>query len=95
MVIEIATLFIKPESEAEFAGGFGAAVDLLTRAAGCHGVRWGKRVEPELAYVLEVEWGELQDHFNYRETDDFKEFGTYFRQHLSKAPKVMHFEPRG
>ena len=95
MVIEIATLFVNPDAEAEFVAGFNEATPILLRQPGCKGLRWGKRVEPELAFILEVEWDDIQDHFNFRETDDFATFGTYFRPHLSKAPEVVHFEPRG
>lgn len=94
MVIEIATLFVSEETEADFVAGFSAGTDIIRRQPGCHGIRWGKRVEPELAYVLEVEWGEIQDHFNFRETEDFGAFGEHFRHLLSKAPEVVHFEPR-
>ena len=94
MVIEIATLFVNEEAEAEFVEGFGAGTAILRRQPGCRGLRWGKRVEPELAYVLEVEWGDIQDHFNFRETEDFAAFGALFRPHLSKPPEVVHFEPR-
>ena len=94
MVIEIATLYINPDVESDFVEGFTTGTEIIRRQPGCHGLRWGKRVEPELAYVLEVEWGEIQDHFNFRETEDFKTFGTHFRQHLAKAPEVVHFEPR-
>lgn len=95
MVVEIATLFVKTEAEDAFVEGFGKGTEILLRQPGCNGLRWGKRVEPELAYVLLVEWTEIQDHFNFRETDDFAAFGEFFRPHLSKAPEVVHFEPRG
>jgi len=93
MVIEIATLFVKDEAEADFVAGFTEGVEILKRQPGCRGLRWGKRVEPELAFILEVEWGEIQDHFNFRETGDFATFGGTFRPHLSKAPEVVHFDP--
>jgi len=93
MVIEIATLFVKDEAEADFVKDFTEGAEILKRQPGCKGLRWGKRVEPDLAFVLEVEWDEIQDHFNFRETEDYKNFGSLFRPHLSKAPEVVHFEP--
>ena len=95
MVIELATLFVKDKAEADFVKGFTEGVEILKRQPGCKNLRWGKRVEPKLAFILEVEWGEIQDHFNFRETDDFVAFGGHFRPHLSKAPEVVHFEPGG
>tara|TARA_B100000686_G_C16458162_1_gene795685 strand:+ start:270 stop:554 length:285 start_codon:yes stop_codon:yes gene_type:complete len=91
MVIEIATLFIKTETESDFLQGFSEGVKILRRQTGCKGLRWGKRVEADLAYILEVEWVDIQDHFNFRETQDYVEFGKHFRQHLSKNPEVVHF----
>ena len=93
MVIEIATLFVKDDAEGDFTASFGDAAGILTRQPGCRGLRWGKRVEPELAFVLEVEWEKIEDHFGFRETDDYKTFGGLFRDHLSKPPEVVHFNP--
>lgn len=93
MVIEVATLFVKDEAEADFVRDFTEGAEILRRQPGCKNLRWGKRVEPELAFILEVEWGEIQDHFNFREADDFATFGATFRAYLSKAPEVVHFEP--
>ncbi|CAN0488724.1 unnamed protein product [Discosporangium mesarthrocarpum] len=95
MVIEVATLFVKDESEGDFLAGFADAAKILERQAGCRGVRWGKRVEPELAFMLEVEWDKIEDHFGFRETEDYKTFGGMFREYLSKPPEVVHFDPAG
>lgn len=92
MVIEIATLFVKEEAEREFATSFSDAASILTRQPGCKGLRWGKRVEPELAFMLQVEWDRIEDHFAFRETEDYKTFGGMFRDLLSKPPEVVHFE---
>ena len=94
MVIEIATLYVSPEAESDFVAGFDTGTDILRRQPGCKGLRWGRRVEPDLAFVLEVEWDDIQDHFNFRETEDFAAFGTHFREFLAKPPEVVHFEPR-
>ena len=93
MVIEIATLFVKDDAERDFTASFGEAAGILTRQPGCRGLRWGKRVEPELAFVLQVEWEQIDDHFGFRETDDYKTFGGLFRDYLSRPPEVVHFNP--
>lgn len=54
MVVEIATLFVKDEAENDFTSGFAEAAEILQRQPGCRGLRWGKRVEPDLAFVLKV-----------------------------------------
>ncbi|CAN0549186.1 unnamed protein product [Laminaria digitata] len=95
MVIEIATLFIKDKAEADFTAHFDTAAEILKRQPGCRGLRWGKRVEPDLAYVLQVEWDRIEDHFGFRETNDYKTFGGYFRDYLSRPPEVVHFHPAG
>ena len=91
MVTEIATLFIRTEAESDFLQGFHEGVKILRRQKGCKKLRWGKRVESELAYILEVDWVNIEDHFKFRETEDYVEFGRYFRQYLSKNPEVVHF----
>ena len=92
MVIEIATISVRKDAEADFVKDFTSGVEILKRQPGCHGLRWGKRVEPDLAFVLEVEWNEIEDHFNFRKTEDYKTFGGFFRQYLSRAPEVVHFD---
>ena len=93
MVIEVATIYVKEEAEVEFVKDFDKGLEILKRQPGCQGLRWGKRVEPELAFVLEVEWTQIEDHFNFRETQDYDTFGGFFRQYLSQPPEVVHFEP--
>ena len=93
MVIEIATIYVKEEAEVEFVTDFAKGLEVLNRQPGCQGLRWWKRVEPELAYVLEVEWTNIEDHFNFRGTEDYVTFGGFFRQYLSQPPEVVHFEP--
>jgi quinol monooxygenase YgiN len=95
MVIEIATLFVKDEAEADFIANFDAAAEILRSQPGCKNLRWGKRVEPDLAFVLEVEWEQIEDHFGFRETEDYKTFGGLFREYLSTPPEVVHFHPAG
>jgi quinol monooxygenase YgiN len=95
MVVEIATLFVKDEAENDFTSGFAEAAEILQRQPGCRGLRWGKRVEPDLAFVLEVTWDQIEDHFKFRETEVYKTFGGLFRDYLSKPPEVVHFHPGG
>lgn len=95
MVIEVATLFVKDESEGDFLASFDEAAEILKSQPGCRGLRWGKRVEPDLAFMLEVEWDKIEDHFGFRETEDYKKFGGLFREFLSQPPEVVHFNPAG
>ena len=95
MVVEIATIYVKPEDEAAFLEGFAEGSEILRHQPGCRGLRWGKRVEPELAYMIAVEWDRIEDHFAFRESEDYKTFGSKFRDCLAKPPEVFHFEPRG
>lgn len=93
MTVEVATLFVNEDAEAEFTAAFTEGVEILKRQPGCQGLRWGKRVEPELAFILVVDWDRIEDHFAFRETEDYKGFGALFGEMLSKKPEVVHFEP--
>ena len=68
MVVEVVTLYVKPEEEAAFVEGFIAGQKLVVGQPGWRSVRWGKRVEPELAYMATIDWDDIQDHFNFRKT---------------------------
>ncbi len=95
MVVEIATIRVNPEDEAAFVDGFRSGIEILRRQPGCKGLRWGKRVEPDLAYMIAVDWDRIQDHFGFRETDDYKTFVAKFSDFLAGPPEVFHFEPEG
>ena len=94
MVVEVVTLLVKPDEEQKFVEEFSKGIGLLEAGDGCHSVRWGKRVEPELAYMVEIEWETIEHHFEFRKTEDFKTFGQHFRSHLVEPPIIFHFEPR-
>lgn len=94
MVVEVVTLLVKPDEEQQFVEGFSKGIVLLEAGDGCHSVRWGKRVEPELAYMVEIEWETIEHHFEFRKTEDFQAFGQHFRPHLAEPPIIFHFEPR-
>ena len=94
MVVEVVTLLVKPDEEDTFVEGFTKGVELIRAGDGCRGLRWGKRVEPELAYMVEIEWETIEHHFEFRKTKDFEVFGGYFRPHLVEPPIIFHFEPR-
>lgn len=95
MTIEIATLPVKPENEDAFVDAMTDAVEILRRQPGCAGVSWGKRVEPDLAYVLEVTWNKIEDHFAFQKTSDRDEFLGLIRDHLADTPSLFHFDPNG
>lgn len=95
MVIERAELFIKPGQEEEFEAAIEQAKPLLEGAAGCTKVTVARGIESPSTYTLLLEWGAVDEHTAFAQTDEFKQFGGLVGGFFADAPNVEHFEPRG
>jgi heme-degrading monooxygenase HmoA len=91
MVYERAQLYIAAGSEAAFEAAMSESIGLLQRAAGCQAARLTRGVEEPSTYLLLVEWGAVEDHGAFKETEEYKRFGQAIGPHFSKPPEVLHF----
>lgn len=91
MIHEIATIAIKPGTEAEFETNVGKALELFKRAQGCEGVELQKGIENPLVYRLWVRWNTLEDHtVAFRESADFQSWRGLVGHCFASPPQVEH-----
>jgi heme-degrading monooxygenase HmoA len=95
MIIESASIVIKPGMEQQFEAGFRQAVPIFQRARGCVSLQLQREVGQALAYRLQVHWRTLEDHtIHFRGSDDFQEWRRLVGPCFDSPPVVTHLELR-
>ncbi len=62
MILEVATINIKPGSNAEFEANLQAAQGVISQAKGYLGHQFQHCIEVPTRYVLLIRWASLEDH---------------------------------
>lgn len=92
MIYEIAELYIKPETSAEFEAAVTQAVPLFQRAAGCLSMRLERCIEIPGTYHLVVGWQTVDNHMvDFRNSADFQEWRRLVGGFFALPPKVDHY----
>jgi len=92
VILEVASLTVRPGDEAAFERAFARAEPLLRDARGYLSHELRRSVENAQHYALLVEWQRLEHH-----TVDFVHSGAFdrlrelLRRHLGAPPEVEHF----
>lgn len=93
MIIEEATLLVKPGMEAEFEAAVAKAVDVFRAAKGCQGLHLQKCIEEPTRYQAIIRWATLENHtVDFRESDLFQQWRGLVGAYFSAPPTVLHFE---
>ncbi|MFI8716277.1 antibiotic biosynthesis monooxygenase family protein [Stenotrophomonas sp. NPDC077464] len=91
MVTELAFLAITPSSNAAFEQAFAGAAGLLDAAPGHFGHRLLRSLHPEDAYLLEVQWRDLDAHVGvFERSADHEQFMAALQPFLVGEPFVLH-----
>jgi heme-degrading monooxygenase HmoA len=92
MVLEVATIEVRPGEEDAFAAAYRRARPEVTGTPGCQSVRLTRGVESPSRFVLLVEWDSVQAHTdNFRATDRFVRWREAIGPHLAAPPDVEHY----
>jgi heme-degrading monooxygenase HmoA len=92
MILEIATIDIKPGTNAEFEAKLGEAQAVISQAKGYLGHQFQHGIENENRYVLLIRWETLEAHtVGFRESELFKQWRGLIGAFFEKAPAVEHF----
>ncbi|MEE1622862.1 antibiotic biosynthesis monooxygenase family protein [Zafaria sp. Z1313] len=91
MIYEVATLTIKPGSEAAFEDVLSQAVPLFQQAPGALSLRVDRTVENMSEYTLIVGWATLEDHTErFRSSTAFTRWRELAGPHFAQPPQVKH-----
>lgn len=92
MVLEIATLHIKPGQTAGFELAFAQAERIIAAMHGYQGHELQRCLENDHQYVLLVRWATLQDHTEgFRQSPEYQEWRTLLHHFYDPFPTVLHY----
>ncbi len=93
MILEIATIDIKPGTNADFEHNLGLAQSVISRSPGYLGHQFQHCVEQPNRYVLLIRWESLEAHtIGFRESALFQEWRGLIGEFFESKPDVQHFE---
>ena len=92
MVLEVATLQIRPGQTQAFERAFGQAKALIASMPGYQGHELQRCVEDDHQYVLLVRWNTLEDHtVGFRQSAPYQEWRALLHHFYDPIPTVLHY----
>ncbi|MDH4426120.1 MAG: antibiotic biosynthesis monooxygenase [Acidovorax sp.] len=92
MILEVATLQIKPGQTAAFEQAFARAQRIIASMPGYLGHELQHCLEDDHQYVLLVRWATLQDHTEgFRGSAQYQEWRTLLHHFYDPFPTVLHY----
>jgi heme-degrading monooxygenase HmoA len=92
MILEVATLTVKPGSEAEFERALGEARSLIAATPGFERLELRRCVETPNRYLLLVHWAKLEDHtVGFRQGSNYAEWRRRLH-HFYEQFTVEHYD---
>lgn len=93
MILELATIEIKPGTNIALEAALEKAQAVISQAKGYMGHQFQKCIEQENKYVLLIRWQTLEDHtVGFRESELFKEWRALIGTYFETPPFVQHYE---
>lgn len=90
MVLEVATIDVRPGEEAAFEAAYRKVRHAVAEAPGCHSMRAMRGVESPSRFVLLVEWDSVAVHEEFRASERFGVWRGGISPHFAKPPHVEH-----
>lgn len=93
MILEVATIDIKPGTNAEFEQNLEKAQAVISQSEGYLGHQFQKCIEQENRYVLLIRWENLEAHtLGFRGSELFKEWRALIGPFFENPPLVQHYD---
>lgn len=93
MILELATIDIKPGTNADFEQNLELAQSVISRSPGYLGHQFQRCIEQENHYILLIRWETVEAHtVGFRQSELFKEWRALIGQFFESPPVVQHFE---
>lgn len=94
MILEMASLLIRPGTQAAFEQVFDKAIRLIEGQSGYLSHELRRSVERDGHYALLIEWHTLEDHTRgFRQSNEFQRWREMLGDYLMAPPEVEHFHP--
>jgi heme-degrading monooxygenase HmoA len=92
VILELATLDVKPGREAEFETAFAAAQKIIASMPGYISHQLQNCLENRSRYILLVNWRELEDHtVGFRQSPEYQEWRGLLHHFYDPFPTVEHY----
>jgi heme-degrading monooxygenase HmoA len=92
MILEVATLNVKPGKEKLFEETFGEAQMIISSMDGYISHQLHKSIENNSRYILLVNWQSLEDHtVGFRQSEKYQEWSELLHQFYDPFPVVEHY----
>ena len=94
MILEVATLDIKPNQEDKFEDAFSKAQFIISSMSGYLSHQLQKCVENPSRYILLVNWETIEDHnIGFRESAEYQEWRALLHHFYDPFSTVEHYTP--
>ncbi len=92
MILEVATLNVRPGQEADFERAFAEARAIIAASPGCLGHELQRCIETPGRYVLLVRWRTLEDHtVGFRQSAPYQQWKALLHHFYAPFPTVEHY----
>ncbi len=92
MILEAATLNVRPGQEAAFEAAMRAARPLIAATPGFRGIEVRRCLEAASRYLLLVHWERLEDHtIGFRQSDRYAPWRALLHHFYDPFPVVEHY----
>lgn len=94
MILEVATLDVRPGQESAFEEAFMKASSIIASMPGYRGHELQRGIETTNRYILLVRWDTLEDHtIGFRGSPQYQEWKGLLHHFYDPFPTVEHFRP--
>jgi heme-degrading monooxygenase HmoA len=94
LILEIASLNVKPGQEQEFEASFARARAIISSTRGFLSLELQRCIEVPNKYALLVRWETLADHVEgFRGSADYQQWRALLHHFYDPAPVVEHYAP--
>jgi heme-degrading monooxygenase HmoA len=92
MILEVATLIVKPDQTAAFEAAFFEAAKIISKSPGYIEHELQRCIERPNGYVLLVRWQTLEDHtVGFRQSEPYQRWRALLHHFYDPFPTVEHF----
>jgi heme-degrading monooxygenase HmoA len=92
MILEVATLIVKPDQTAQFEAAFFEAAKIIAKSPGYVEHELQRCMERPNGYVLLVRWQTLEDHtVGFRQSEPYQRWRALLHHFYDPFPTVEHF----
>jgi heme-degrading monooxygenase HmoA len=93
MILEVATLQVKPGEQHAFEEAFAKAKAIIASMSGYVSHKLKRCIEQDNQYLLLVEWETLEDHTEgFRNSAQYQEWRALLHHFYEPAPTVRHYK---